>query len=201
MGTDWIKKQKREKYYKQAQKDGLRSRAAYKLRQIQEKYKIIKIENLILDLCCAPGSWIEELKRQFGDSVSIIGVDLVKMNPIEGVKFIQGDIRDENLIDKLKSTLSRKFDVIISDCAPKLTGMRETDYERQIFLVERVIHIASHCLIKNGHIACKLFDGNQTAEIRDQLKQIFNSIHLFKPKASRKKSIEIYFIGKYYKKS
>ncbi|MFX1295700.1 MAG: SAM-dependent methyltransferase [Promethearchaeota archaeon] len=197
---NWIKKQKKEKFYKQAHKEGMRSRAAFKLRQIQAKYKVFSKSNLILDLCCAPGSWIQELKQQFGDNISIIGVDLVEMKPVEGVKFIQGDIRDRDLINKLNMVLLKNVDAVISDCAPKLTGSKTTDYARQIFLVERVLQIISHTLKKKGHMVCKLFDGDYTPILRTKLKQNFETVYLFKPEASRKKSPEIYLIGKFYKK-
>jgi len=200
MGNNWIKKQKREKFYKQAHKEGLRSRAAYKLRQIQAKYRILNDAKLVLDLCCAPGSWIQEIKRNYED-VAILGIDLVKIKPIEGTLFIQGDIRDENFIKNLGETLKRDVDVIISDCAPKITGIKETDYSRQLFLVESVLKIASFYLMKGGHLVCKLFDGDYTPKIRSQLELSFEKVDLFKPEASKKKSAELYLIGRNYNKT
>jgi 23S rRNA (uridine2552-2'-O)-methyltransferase len=200
MGTDWIKKHKKEKFYKDAQQEGLRSRAAYKIKQIQEKFKILDHAKLILDLCCAPGSWIQEIKQELrGKAVSIVGIDLIKIEPIEDVIFIQGDIRDESIITKLEEVFPDKFSLVISDCAPKVTGNKETDYERQLFLLERALHISFHVLKKDGHVVCKFFDGKDTTKIRDQLKQKFVNVHLFKPIASRKQSPEMYLIGKYYK--
>ncbi|HUX99430.1 MAG TPA: RlmE family RNA methyltransferase [Candidatus Deferrimicrobium sp.] len=201
MGTDWIKKHKKEKYYKEAQKEGLRSRAAYKIKQIDEKFNLFSTAKLILDLCCAPGGWIQEIKHEFKDrEVSIVGIDLVNMKPIKDVIFIQGDITDESILNKLDETLLDKPDIVISDCAPKVTGNKEIDYARQIFLVERVLNITFHVLKKEGHLVCKLFDGKDTPKIRDQLKEKFGRVNLYKPPASRKKSAEIYLIGKYYKK-
>ncbi|NVM52188.1 MAG: RlmE family RNA methyltransferase [Candidatus Helarchaeota archaeon] len=200
MGKDWIKKHKKEKFYKQAQEEGMRSRAAYKLRQIQKKFQILNNANQILDLCCAPGSWVEEIKQQ-SNEISIVGVDIVKMSPIEGVIFVQGDIRDESIINKLEKNLVKDVDVILGDCAPKFTGSKETDYARQNFLVERVLLITSHFLKKRGHLVCKLFDGDHTKKLREQLSQKFEKIHLFKPEASRKTSPEVYIVGKYYKKA
>lgn len=199
MGKDWIKKHKQEKYYRQSQKEGMRSRAVYKIRQIQGKFKVFNDAKLVLDLCCAPGSWIEEIKKEF-DKVSVVGVDIVKISPIEGVTFIQGDIRDDSIIDALSKNLLRDVDVVISDCAPKFTGSKETDHARQIFLVERVIHIAYQFLEERGHLVCKLFDGEHTTKFRNQLKKDFEEVFLFKPEASRKKSPELYLIGKFYKK-
>ncbi len=200
MGKEWLKKQKKEKFYQQAKKEGIRSRAAYKLKHIQAKYRILNGAKLILDLGCAPGGWIQEIKREFA-SISIVGIDLVEMQPIEDVIFIQGDIQDDSIFKILEEKLSREVDTLISDCAPKITGMKETDYARQIFLVERVLKIADRFLIKGGHFVCKLFDGIHTTKIRDQLKQNFEEIDLFKPEASRKKSAELYLIGKNYKKT
>ena len=200
MGKGWIKKQKNEKFYRQAQKEGMRSRAAFKLRQIQAKFKIFNNAKLVLDLCCSPGSWIQEIQREFTD-ISIIGVDLVKMKPFDNVTFIQGDIRSENLISQLETEISGKVDTIISDCAPKITGVKETDSARQIFLIQRVLELVAHFLKKEGHFVCKLFDGDYTTRIRDQLKQYFEKVSLFKPEASRKKSPELYIVGKTYKKT
>ncbi len=200
MGKDWIKKQKKDKYYIQAQKEGMRSRAAYKLRQIQTKFKILNGANLILDLCCAPGSWIEEVKRQFGDDISIVGVDLANIAPIKQVDFIKGDITDSTIITKLKESLPTEVDVILSDCSPKITGHRETDYARLLFLTEKILQLAFLFLRKGGHLVLKLFDGPSTKKIRDHLKLNFEYVALFKPEASRKKSPELYLIGKTYKK-
>ncbi|MHA1264475.1 MAG: SAM-dependent methyltransferase [Candidatus Helarchaeota archaeon] len=197
MGPNWIKKHKEEKYYKLAQKEGLRSRAAFKLRQINSKFHIIKEKDLILDLCCAPGGWIEEIKLQYGD-VMIVGVDLVKMAPVEEVSFIQEDIREDRILDKLESMLPRKVNVVLSDCAPKMTGTKELDKARQLHLIERIFLITSRFLRRGGHLVCKLFDGGDLPTLRNQLKLNFDKIFFFKPRASRKQSAELYLIGKYF---
>jgi 23S rRNA (uridine2552-2'-O)-methyltransferase len=199
MPKDWIKKQKQDKFYKQAKEEGVRSRAAYKIRHIQSKFKIFSTGNFILDLGCAPGSWIQEIKRMFED-VSIIGVDMVKMKPIEGIIFVQGDICEDKTLNNLAGILSQEVDVVISDCAPKLSGSKETDYARQLFLVECVLQIMTRFLKEKGHLICKLFDGENTPKIREELRQKFEEVRLFKPEASRKESSELYVIGKYYKK-
>lgn len=199
MPGDWIKKQKKDKFYKKAKEDGFRARAAYKIRQIQTKFKIISKGNFILDLGCAPGSWIQEIKREFQE-VSITGVDIVKMQSIEGVNFILGDIGDDQTIETLAKVLPQEVDVVLSDCAPKLSGSKETDYARHIFLVERVLQIMKRFLKQNGHLVCKLFDGEYTTKIREDLKQNFREVWLFKPESSRKESAELYLIGKYYKR-
>ncbi len=199
MGKDWIKKHKSDKYYKQAQKEGIRSRAAFKIRQIQLKFNILNNAKLILDLCCAPGSWIEEIQQEFNE-ISIIGVDLVTITPLKGVLFIQGDIQEDSLISKLEEHLINGVDVVLSDCAPKFTGSKETDIARQLFLIQRVFKISSRFLKEGGNLVCKLFDGNYIQKLRSQLKQKFDNIYFFKPQASRKKSPELYFIGKIYKK-
>jgi len=200
MPKDWIKKQKQDKFYKRSKEDGFRARAAYKIRQIQAKFKIFSQGDFILDLGCAPGSWIQEIKRMF-ENISIIGVDLVKMKPIEGITFIQGDICEDTTINNLAGILSHEVDVVTSDCAPKLTGSKETDYARQIFLVERVLQITTRFLKEKGHFVCKFFDSENTPKIRSEIKQKFEKVWLFKPESSRKESPELYIIGKYYKKT
>lgn len=197
MPKDWIKKQQGDKFYKKAKEEGLRARAAYKIRQIQAKFKIFSEGSFILDLGCAPGSWIQEIKRMFED-ISIIGIDLAKMRPIEGVTFVQGDICEDTTITQIAGILSQEVDAIISDCAPKLSGSKETDYARQLFLVECVLKITNRFLKKEGHLVCKLFDGENTPKIRNELKQKFDQIWLFKPESSRKESSELYIIGKNY---
>ena len=200
MRKDWIKKQKNDAYYKRAQKEGVRSRAAFKIRQIQSKFMIFNNAKRVLDLCCAPGSWIEEVRREF-DNISVFGVDMAKINPIEGVIFIQGDILADSLMPQLTEHLSEGVDVVLSDCAPKFTGSKETDNARQIFLIQRVFKIASSFLNEGGNLVCKLFDGNYIPNLRSYLKQNFEKIYLFKPEASRKRSPELYLIGKSYNKS
>ncbi len=200
MGRDWIKKQKEEKFYKEAQKEGKRSRAAFKLRNIQIKFNILTDAKTVLDLCCAPGSWIQEIK-QISTKISIIGIDIEKIQPINDLTFIQGDITDQTTISKLEEQVKQKIDVILSDCAPKITGMKETDYARHLFLVDGVMKIAHQFLKQGGHLVCKLFDGPETPRIRNKLKVFFESINLFKPDASRKASSELYLIGKFYKKA
>jgi 23S rRNA (uridine2552-2'-O)-methyltransferase len=200
MPREWIRRQKKDKFYQKAKEEGFRARAAYKIRQIQTKFKVISQGNSILDIGCAPGSWIQEIKREFKE-VSITGVDLVKMRPIEGVIFVKGDIGEDTIIDNLAKVLPQEMDVILSDCAPKLSGSKETDYARHIFLVERVLQIMKRFLKQNGHLVCKLFDGEDTNKIRTELKQTFKEIWLFKPESSRKESAELYLIGKYYKRS
>lgn len=200
MPRDWIKRQKQEKFYQKAKEEGFRARAAYKIRQIQTKFSVISRGDFILDLGCAPGSWIQEIKREFGDA-SITGVDIVKMKPIEGVCFVQGDIGEDITIENLAKVIPPEVDVVLSDCAPKLSGSKETDYARHIFLVERVLQIVKRFLKQKGHLVCKLFDGEYTNKIRTDLKQNFQEVWLFKPESSRKESAELYLIGKYYKRS
>jgi 23S rRNA (uridine2552-2'-O)-methyltransferase len=170
------------------------------LRQIDDKFNILSDAKLILDLCCSPGSWIQEVVNKF-PATSIVGVDLAKMEPIGTVKFIQGDISDETLIAELECYISSRLDLVLSDCAPKLTGVKDTDYARHIFLVEKVIEITKKFLKRDGHLVCKLFDGDQTQKIRHTLKAMFSQVSLHKPKASHKKSSELYLVAKFFKGS
>jgi len=202
LGTEMTKKTKKHKdetFYKKAQQEGLRSRAAFKLRQIQAKYKLFDTASHVLDLCCSPGSWIQAIKLKFPE-ISIIGVDLIKMRPIQNVIFIQGDIREDALIQKIERAAPSKFDVILSDCAHKFIGARATDYARHLFLVERVVTITNQLLKSNGHLICKLFNSDQIKTIRNKMKLIFKQVFLFKPEASLKKSPELYLVCKFFKK-
>ena len=197
MPKEWIKSQKRDKYYKESKKAGFRSRAAFKLIQINKKFRILRQGFKVLDLCSAPGSWIQVVQSSI-ETPEIVAVDIVRMKDLPGVTFLQGDITQEGLLEKLKR-LTIKFDVVLSDCAPKTTGIRSLDQARQAELVNSVIKIAASVLKPKGNLVAKIFEGSEIKEIKQKLKKYFSKIYFYKPEASRKHSMETYVIAKGFK--
>ncbi|MCD6484486.1 MAG: RlmE family RNA methyltransferase [Candidatus Odinarchaeota archaeon] len=194
MPKEWIKSQKKDKYYRESKKAGFKSRAAFKLIQINKKFRILKQGYKVLDLCSAPGSWIQVVQASI-ENPEIIAVDIVRMKDLPDVTFIQGDITQEEILEKLKK-LGIKFDVVLSDCAPKTTGIRSLDQARQAELVNSVIKIATTVLRPKGNLVAKIFEGNEIKEIKQELKKYFSKIYFYKPEASRKHSMETYVIAK-----
>ena len=171
MPKEWIKSQKKDKYYRESKKAGFKSRAAFKLIQINKKFRILKQGYKVLDLCSAPGSWIQVVQSSI-ENPEIVAVDIVRMKDLPDVTFIQGDITQEEILEKLKK-LGIKFDVVLSDCAPKTTGIRSLDQARQAELVNSVIKIATTVLRPKGNLVAKIFEGNEIKEIKQELKKYF----------------------------
>ena len=197
----WINRRRKEHYYKKAKKDGYSSRAAYKIQQIDAKYNLIKNGDLILDLCCAPGSWGESICRKYPKSV-IVGIDLQKVNNVsENMIFIRGNILDDEIIDEILGNLSNKnskFNVLLSDCAPKFTGARSVDLYKQYELTKRALEISELLLHEGGNCVIKLFQGlpQELREIEGQMEKLFSYTSKVKPDSSRDRSPEFYMVGK-----
>jgi 23S rRNA (uridine2552-2'-O)-methyltransferase len=188
------KQRKKEHYYQAAKKHGYRSRSAYKLRQIAKEQKLLLGVDRVVELCCSPGGWTQVLK-ELDSSLQIVAVDLDAMPPIEGVKFIQGDILDETVIEKIESLTGGTVDLVLSDCSPKVTGQWELDVVRQLSLVEGTINLAHRLLSDKGKVLAKVFQGSGFQEFLQSTKKKFNSVKLIKPDASRKTSAEIYLLA------
>ena len=194
MTKNWIQNQKKDRYYKESKRQGFRSRAAFKLIQINKKFKIFKAGSNILDLCSAPGSWIQVVQKSV-ENPKIVAVDIVRMKDIPGVTFIQGDITQEKILTDLKR-MNIKFDAVISDCAPKTTGIRSLDQARQARLVSCVLKIAVSVLKPKGNLVAKVFEGQEVNKIKQEIKKYFNKVYFYKPEASKKHSMETYIIAK-----
>jgi 23S rRNA (uridine2552-2'-O)-methyltransferase len=198
--TRWYKDKKREHYYKMAKKQGYRARSSYKLKQIQKKYHIISSGDKVLDLGAAPGGWSQMAYEYVGDSGLIIGVDLSRIKPIEGIIFLQSDATDESTIEKIRECLDyNKVDVILSDMAPNISGNYSMDQAKSIFLAETSLVVAEKILSPGGNFVCKVFMGEDFEELLNKIKNYFTTVKCFSPHASRKSSSETYIIGKSYK--
>jgi len=195
------RQRKREFYYREAQREGYRSRASYKLVQIEEKFSVFKQGNLVLDLGAAPGGWSQIAVKYIGSRGRVYAIDLEYIEPLDYVITIQGDITDPKLIERLNTIIGEPVDIVISDLSPKVSGNWSTDHARQIFLSESALKLSvSGVLKKGGKFVCKLFQGDLFEDFISIIKKLFTVVYLYKPKASRKASAEIYVIAKGLKK-
>jgi len=186
---------RRDTYYWRAKDEGFRSRASYKLFQINEKHHIIKSGDTVVDLGAAPGGWLEVAKEISGERV--IGVDLQKISPIEGVETIKGDITSDRTIEKIVELVGlRGVDVVICDAAPNLSGNWSLDHARSIDLTTSALECAKKILKPGGHFVVKVFQGDMFKSFLDKMDKNFTFMRSYTPDASRSQSAEIYVIGK-----
>ena len=184
---------KRDQYRKLARIQGYRSRSAYKIIQINQKYNIFKLGDSVIDLGCAPGGWSQVAKKYVGNEGKVIGVDLNFVKPLDDVVFIQGNIEDSQLSDKIQS-LSSQVDVFLSDLSPNVSGIWQVDHLKQISISLIALSLASKLLRKGGKAVFKIFDGESAGQIRNNFITLFDAVIKSKPNASRQKSSENYFI-------
>jgi 23S rRNA (uridine2552-2'-O)-methyltransferase len=201
MGSQWQMEKKKDPYYKRAKGENYRSRASYKLMQINKKYKVIKKGNKILDLGAAPGGWSQVAIEKVEDEGIVVGVDLKKIKPFpdESYYFIRGDFTDENIHLKIIEKLDGKANAIISDASPSLSGIKNIDHLRSMDLAESVTEIAYKILAKNGNLLIKVFQGEEFKDLIDKIRKKFKVLKTTKPSSSRKKSSEMYIIGLKYR--
>lgn len=189
-----------DEYVKKAQAMGYRSRAVFKLIEIQEKDKIIKPGINIVDLGAAPGGWSEYASKIVGKRNKVIALDLLAIDPIDGVDFIQGDFREDEVLEQLYKVLDGEpVHLLLSDMAPNMSGSREMDQPRAIYLGELALELAQHVLAKGGTFLIKMFQGAGFDEYFNQVRQQFSSVVIRKPKASRARSNEVYILAKGFK--
>jgi 23S rRNA (uridine2552-2'-O)-methyltransferase len=195
----WLQTQNKDLYVKKARKLDFRSRAIYKLQEIDEKDQLIKPNYCVVDLGSSPGSWSQYLSGIIDSSGRIIAIDILPMNPIEQVLFISGDFTDA-IIQKqcLKEVGEYGADLVISDMAPNLTGIRVTDQSRNMAIAELVYDFSTQILKPGGDLLVKLFEGDGTYEYRQLLKEKFTKVLVRKPKASRDQSREFYVLARSY---
>ncbi len=186
-----------ETYRRQAKASGYRSRAAFKLLEIEKRFAVLRHARRVVDLCCAPGGWLQVVVELCGVSdCRILGVDLAKVKPIEGVELMQTSIDAPDLASQMLKSLGGRATVVLSDCAPKLTGNKTVDRERQVWQARTSLELALRVLDQKGHFVTKVFESNQAGGLRNQMRKLFQSVRVFKPKASFKSSPEVYLIAK-----
>lgn len=188
---------KRDHYRKRAKEEGYRSRAAFKLLQINQKYKLIKEGYRVIDVGSAPGGWLEVASKQVGESGLVIGVDLVPVKPVgKNVKIILGDITSPGFPDKLHRELGRgKADCVLADLSPKVSGIWDMDQFRQIDLCHKVLDLMPSILVRGGSSVMKAFQGKEFDPLYKRLKKSFTRVEVSKPEASRSESSEVYLVS------
>ena len=205
----WLHDHVHDTYVKLAQRDGYRARGAYKLKDIDEELNLLKPGQVVIDLGATPGAWSQYVRRKFapkdagvgGAAVgalngTIIALDVLDFDPIEGVSFIQGDFRENSVLLRLEEMLDgRRVDVVVSDMAPNLSGIQASDAARVVHLVELAVDFAQNHLTPQGALVCKVFHGGGYSELAALFKTTFRSVKAIKPKASRDKSSETFLIG------
>jgi len=195
ISKDWINKQRRDVYVRQSKVDGYRARSAYKLIEINEKFKIFKGGICVIDIGAAPGSWSQYVSKVV-KSGRLISIDLKEMDPIENIVQIQGDFTELDIQNEIKKYIYDKADVIISDMAVNTTGIKNIDSIQTGELCKEAIIFAKDILTKNGFFISKIFMGATFNEIVAEGKKIFKEVKVFKPKSSRKDSKENFLICK-----
>ena len=197
MPKEWIRKRKRDYYYRKAKKEDLRSRASFKLLEAVEKFNFIKLGDVVVDLGAAPGGWLQVSRKIVGGSGFVLGVDIEEIEPLEfdNVVTIRGDIRRPEIIQRIRAILPRPADVVLSDVSPKVSGIWELDHARQIDLAEKSLDIAASVLRRNGNFFVKIFQGDLQDEFLNSVRNLFYGIRIVKPKASRRESAEVYVLG------
>jgi 23S rRNA (uridine2552-2'-O)-methyltransferase len=198
----WMKQHVRDTYVQRAKADGWRSRAVYKLIELDEKDHLFRPGQTVVDLGAAPGSWSQLAMRRVGSNGRVIALDLLEMEPIHGVVFLPGDFTENELLDRLEKALapdgkgSHKVDLVISDMAPNLTGIAAGDQARGIGLVEMALEFALQWLKPEGAFVVKVFHGAGFEEFRRAMQASFEVFAVRKPEASRDRSSEVYLVGR-----
>lgn len=188
---------RKDPYYKKAKTEGYKSRAVYKLMDIDKKYSILNNAKIVLDLGASPGSWSQFLLTKVGPDGLVVAVDRLEIKNIKAYNFvfINGNIFDDKIIETIKLS-NNFFDLILSDAAPNTTGQKDADHVNSINIVERVFFIAKLLLKENGNFLVKLFEGPNVKDIFNNIKKHFDLTKIFRPPSTRKGSIETYIIGK-----
>ena len=197
---EWLKAHFKDEYVIKSQQEGLRSRAVYKLMEIQERDLILKPGMTVIDLGAAPGGWSVYARDCIGEKGLMIASDLLAMDSIAGVEFIQGDFREQEVLDKLLVLLNeRKIDLVMSDIAPNMSGNKAVDIPRSTYLCELVFEFAKQELKPGGNMLFKFFHGAGVEALIKEIRLHFDKVVIRKPKASSSKSKEAYLLAKGYK--
>jgi 23S rRNA (uridine2552-2'-O)-methyltransferase len=197
----WMREHFDDPYVKMAQTQGYRSRAVFKLKEIQDKDRIIKPGMNIIDLGAAPGGWSQFARQLIGNKNKVIALDILPMEAIEGVDFILGDFREQAVLDELQTRLKgATVDLVMSDMAPNMSGNKSTDQIRSLYLAELALETARSVLTQGGVFLVKLFQGEGFELFHRNLRNYFSKVVIRKPKASRPRSNEVYILATGFKK-
>ena len=193
----WRERQERDPYVLQARKDGWRSRAVYKLEQIDQKERLLKPDMVCVDLGSSPGSWSQYVTEKLNGKARIIAVDLLPMDSLPDVEFVQGDFQDDAIFEQLLQAVGEGgADLVMSDIAPNITGTKAVDQPRSMYLVELALDMARRVLKPRGNFVCKVFQGEGFDEFVRDARNSFERVRVIKPKASRAGSREVYLVAR-----
>lgn len=196
----WLDEHFHDKYVQEAQKLGLRSRAYFKLKEIQQSDKLFKPGMIIVDLGAAPGGWSQYVVDQIGDQGHVIACDILPMDPIVGVDFLQGDFREEAVLNALlERTGQGQVDVVMSDMAPNMSGNSVVDQPRAMYLVELALDMCRQVLVPKGAFVVKVFQGDGFDDYLNEVRKMFTTVKIRKPDSSRSRSREVYIVATGYK--
>ncbi|MFM2482900.1 23S rRNA (uridine(2552)-2'-O)-methyltransferase RlmE [Celerinatantimonas sp. YJH-8] len=198
--TRWLQEHQSDHYVQQAKKQGLRSRAVFKIEEIQQRDKLISPGMTVVDLGAAPGGWSQYAVSQLGDNGRVIACDLLPMDPIAGVDFLQGDFREEAVLNAILSRVGeQKVDLIMSDMAPNMSGNLGVDQSRAMYLVELALDMCRDVLATKGSFVVKVFQGEGFDEYVKNVRELFSSVKVRKPDSSRARSREVYIVASGFK--
>lgn len=198
--TRWLKRQLNDPYVAEARRAGYRSRSAWKLIELDDQLQFLKSNSRILDLGAAPGGWAQVAIERGAKKEGVIAVDLLPMEPVPGVRFLQMDVTESKVIEEILKISGAKIDVVLSDMAAPTTGHRQTDHVRTMALCEIAVNIANNLLIGGGVLVVKVFQGGTEKSILSDLKRSFEKVRHVKPAASRKESPETYLVAEGFRK-
>ncbi|MBU7019054.1 MAG: RlmE family RNA methyltransferase [Theionarchaea archaeon] len=192
---------RKDGYWRMAKKEGYRSRSAYKLKQLNKRFNLIKRNNYVLDIGCAPGGWMQVAREIVGENGYVLGFDIQRIDGFkeENVEFLQKDITDHDLVTTLREKID-SFDVVLSDISPNISGIWDVDHFRSIDLSEKALNVAIDLLQVHGNFLVKVFQGESIQEFFEKVSQNFAYTKISTPKASRKSSAEVYVLGKNFRK-
>ncbi len=196
----WLDEHFDDEYVKLSRQDGYRSRAVYKLIELQKKYKIIKQGMKIVDLGAAPGGWSQYCAQLVGDSGRVVASDILEIDPLAHVEFILGDFREEEILEQILKVLGdTKSDLVISDMAPNISGVASIDQPKAMYLCELALDMAGQILKSDGNFVVKVFQGQGFDDYVRDIKKAFKTVRITKPKASRPRSREVYVLAQGYR--
>ncbi|MBJ7537040.1 23S rRNA (uridine(2552)-2'-O)-methyltransferase RlmE [Marinomonas transparens] len=198
--NSWMKEHFDDQYVKKSQQDGYRSRASYKLLELNDKDKLFKPAMRVVDLGAAPGGWSQVAAKMIGDKGTIVASDILEMAPLPGVTFVQGDFTEQEVYEAILSEMgNEKADLVISDMAPNMSGNASVDQPQAMYLVELALDMAAQVLRPGGNFLVKVFQGEGFDDYLKAMKAQFGSVVTRKPDASRARSREVYLLGRQYK--
>ncbi len=197
--SHWRKQQQKDPYFQQARADGYRARSAYKLLQIQEKFKVIRRGDVVVDLGAAPGSWSQAIAQLVGPQGQVIALDIEPLDPIAGVTILQGDMTDPAVQAQVIAAAGGRADVVVSDAAPSTTGVKLRDHVLSMELARAALAVAQQLLQPGGNLVIKVFQGEDLPDVVHTVKMAFHPVKIHKPAASRKESWEQFIVARGYK--